>query len=163
MNILKKLIENIDVNAISVNVKVKNWEEAVKIAGEILYNLGKVSHEYIEGMIKTTKRLGPYAVIAPGIALPHARPENGALELGISIVVLRSPIDFDSPNDPVKVIIAFSAPTKSEHLELLKEIGRLLSTTTLQKKLKHAKTPNDVISAFKETIANYEVINNANY
>jgi len=163
MNILKKLIANMDINAIAVNVEAKNWVEAVKIAGEILYNLGRVSQEYIEGMIKTTKRLGPYAVIAPGVALPHARPENGALELGMSIVVLRTPIDFDSPNDPVKVVIAFSAPTKSEHLELLKEIGKLLSTTVLQKKLKHAKTPNDVISAFKEAIVNYEVINNADY
>ncbi|WP_055280962.1 PTS sugar transporter subunit IIA [Thermococcus sp. EP1] len=157
MNIIKKLIENMDTNAIAVNLEAENWVEAVKIAGEILYNLGKVSQEYIEGMIKTTKRLGPYAVIAPGIALPHARPENGALDLGMSIVVLRTPIDFDSPNDPVKVIIAFSAPTKSEHLELLKEVGMLLSDTTLQKKLRHTKTSNDVIAAFREAISNYEV------
>lgn len=152
MNILKEIVKNLTYDNILVNIKVKNWKEAVKISGEILYRTGKVSKEYIEGMIKTTKRLGPYAVIAPGVALPHARPEDGALDIGLGIVVLQTPIDFDSPNDPVKVIIGISAPTNSEHIELLRELALILSDGKFLRKLKHAKTPESIICAFKDAV-----------
>jgi mannitol/fructose-specific phosphotransferase system IIA component (Ntr-type) len=154
MDILRKVIKNLTYDNILVNVDAKNRIEAVKLSGEILYRTGKVSKEYIEGMIKTTKRLGPYVVIVPGVALPHARPEDGALDIGLSIVVLQNPIDFDSPNDPVKVIIGISAPTNSEHIKLLRELALILSDGKFLRKLKHAKTPGSIIDAFKYAVEN---------
>ena len=141
-----------DTDCVLTNVKADNWKEAVRISGSLLYKAGKVSGRYIEGMVKTTSRLGPYAVIAPGIALPHSRPEDGAYDFGLSVVILHIPIDFDSPNDPVKIIIGFSAPTNSTHIQLLKELGMLLQNKEFQKRLKHAKTPQQVVSIFKEFV-----------
>lgn len=134
---------------ILTEVEVNNWEEAVRIAGEILYRNKKITKEYIEGMVKTIKSLGPYAVIAPGIALPHARPEDGALKAGFSIVILKKPVNFGSPNDPVKVVIAFASPDKKSHLEALQEISQLLAKEEIREKLMSAKTPEEVISILK--------------
>ncbi|KPU64088.1 hypothetical protein EP1X_01330 [Thermococcus sp. EP1] len=138
-------METICLEDIKTNVEVATWEESVKVAGEILYKNGKITKDYILGMIETIKKLGPYAVIAPGIALPHARPEDGALKVGISIVVLNNPINFGSPNDPVKVVIAFSAPDKTSHVQLLQELAKLLSDEEIRGKLANAKTPQEVV------------------
>jgi len=143
------MIEALSLEDIKTNVEVSTWEEAVKIAGEILYKNGKATREYIIGMVNTIKKLGPYAVIAPGVALPHARPEDGALKVGISIVVLKRPLNFGSPNDPVKVIIAFSAPDKKSHVQLLQELAVLLSNDEFREKLANAETPQEVIGIIK--------------
>ncbi|MCD6396670.1 MAG: PTS sugar transporter subunit IIA [Spirochaetaceae bacterium] len=156
MEILPNIVRKMDTTCVLTNVEVNNWKEAVRISGSLLYKAGKVSEKYIEGMIKTTNRLGPYAVIAPGIALPHSRPEDGAFDFGLSVVILRVPVDFDSPNDPVKIIIGFSAPTNSAHIQLLKELGMLLQNKEFQKRLKHAKTPQQVVSIFKEFVIQEE-------
>lgn len=152
MKTLQEIIKRMDASCVLTNVGVTNWEEAIRLNGMLLYKAGKVSKRYVEGMIKTTRRLGPYAVIAPGIALLHARPEDGAFDFGLSVVLLRTPIDFDSPNDPVKIIIGFSAPTKSAHIQLLEELGTLLQNKEFQKKLKHAKTSQKVVSIFREFV-----------
>jgi len=152
MKILPNIVRKMDTNCVLTNVEAINWKEAVRISGSLLHKAGKVSGRYIEGMVKTTSRLGPYAVIAPGIALPHSRPEDGAFDFGLSVVILHIPVDFDSPNDPVKIIIGFSAPTNSTHIQLLKELGMLLQNKEFQKRLKHAKTPQQVVSIFKEFV-----------
>jgi mannitol/fructose-specific phosphotransferase system IIA component (Ntr-type) len=157
MRLLKDAVKKMTSEAILVNIEADDWKDAVKTSGELLYKLGKVSKEYIAGMIKTTKRLGPYAVIAPGVALPHARPEDGAIDIGISVVILRTSVDFDSPNDPVKIVIGFSAPTNSQHLQLLKELAILLSNREFRKRLRRAKTSENVISIFREAIENFGV------
>ncbi len=142
--------KEITIHDILTQVEVNNWQEGVRIAGEILYKNGKVKKEYIEGMIRTIEELGAYAVIAPGVALPHARPEDGALKVGFSVVILKSPVNFGSPNDPVKIIIAFSAPDKTSHLRTLQELALLLSDEEFRAKLMSAKTPEDVIELIKE-------------
>ncbi|WP_042680302.1 PTS sugar transporter subunit IIA [Thermococcus paralvinellae] len=149
MDLLRKVIKELTPQVIQVNAEVRNWIDAVKLSGELLYQVSKISNTYIKAMIKTTQKLGPYAVIAPGVALPHARPEDGALKVGISVVTLKNPVDFDSPNDPVRIVIAFSAPTNSQHLQLLKELATILGNREFRKKLRRAGSPEDVISTFR--------------
>ncbi|MEM4666305.1 MAG: PTS sugar transporter subunit IIA [Thermofilum sp.] len=90
-----------------VGAVAENWEEAVRLAGKLLAADGIVEERYVEAMVQVTRELGPYAVIAPGVALPHARPEDGAKEVGLSIVTLREGVNFGSPNDPVYIVIGF--------------------------------------------------------
>lgn len=56
--------------------KVKDWKEAVRLSGELLLRDGCIEPRYIDGMIKTCEELGPYIAICPGVAIPHARPED---------------------------------------------------------------------------------------
>lgn len=70
---------------VEVNVEVKNWEEAVRLGGKLLEEDGAVEHSYIDAMVDTVKNMGPYIVIAPGIAMPHARPEAGAKNIRIGL------------------------------------------------------------------------------
>ena len=70
---------------------------------------------------------GPYIVLAPGIALAHARPEDGVVGLGLGVAVLERPVRFGHPdNDPVDVVLAFGSPDKESHLGVLAALARSL-------------------------------------
>jgi PTS system ascorbate-specific IIA component len=141
------------VRAISSRVmiveSVKDWVEAVKLSGTLLAVDGVIEERYINAMVKVTEELGPYTVIAPGVAIPHARPEDGAKRIGLSILVVKSGVNFGSPNDPVYVVIGFAAIDKTSHLGVLKELAELLSMPDLVEKLRNSSSVEEIIDIIK--------------
>ena len=134
---------------IALRVPAKNWDEAVRAAGQLLVKSGAAEPRYIEGMIRTVRELGPYIVIAPGVALPHARPEDGARHEGYALVTLAQPVAFGNPdNDPVQVVIAFCAPDASAHLESLRLLAERLGQADFVPRLLAAKTAEEIMAYF---------------
>ncbi|MFB8734775.1 PTS sugar transporter subunit IIA [Bacillus sp. SL00103] len=43
-------------------------------------------------MIQSVDQNGPYIVIAPQVAIPHARPEDGVNELSMSLMTFEQPV-----------------------------------------------------------------------
>lgn len=143
----------INKKTIRVNVKAENWEEAVKISGELLVETGMAEPRYINEMVKTTKELGPYCVIAPGIAIPHGRPEFGVLETGYSAITLTKPVEFGNPdNDPVFLVIALCAVDHDSHIKTLSSMARVISTTGFLERAKQAATEDELEAILNQTI-----------
>lgn len=111
---------------ISIVESVADWKESVMLSGQLLLRDGCIETSYIDKMIKTCEELGPYIAIAPGIAIPHARPEDGARRVCFSILIVRSGVNFGSHNDPVYVLMAFSTPDKASHISLIQNLAELL-------------------------------------
>ncbi|HEY59474.1 MAG TPA: PTS sugar transporter subunit IIA [Anaerolineae bacterium] len=57
---------------IKLDVQVHSWREAIREAGKLLLLSEAITPDYIDAMIRTAEDLGPYIVIAKGIAMPHA-------------------------------------------------------------------------------------------
>ncbi|MEM0379084.1 MAG: PTS sugar transporter subunit IIA [Thermosphaera sp.] len=129
--------------------KVGDWREAVRLVGDLLVRDGLIEEKYVEAMIKVVSELGPYAAIAPGVAMPHARPEDGAIETGLSILLVKRGVNFGSPNDPVYLIIGFAAKDKSMHINVLKELAELLNSPGFLEEVKKAETETDVKKIIK--------------
>ncbi|MGI9256164.1 MAG: PTS sugar transporter subunit IIA, partial [Salinispira sp.] len=107
MNLVKFLL---DENMIRVNQEAANWKEAVKLGISLLVDSGKASWNYYNAILRSAERNGPYFVLMPGVVLPHARPEEGALGTGFSLVTLKEPVNFGSPeNDPISILLSFCA------------------------------------------------------
>lgn len=132
-----------------------DWQQAVKIGGKLLEDNGSIEHSYINAMIETVNEIGPYIVIAPGIALPHARPEAGVKEIGLSLVTLKNPVRFGHPqNDPVRIVLCLCALDHSSHLKALSElvghlndqdfISLLMTSTDKQEVLDYIKKEENV-------------------
>ena len=112
---------------VALGVRVHDWQEAVRAAGNLLVQAGKVEPRYVDAMIKMSQEIGPYIVIAPGVALPHARPEDGVREACMSLVTLDPPIYFGNENnDPVRLVVAFGSADSGAHISALSDLGRLL-------------------------------------
>jgi len=131
--------------AIALGLSVRDWQEAVQKAGDLLVKLGAVEPRYVEAMIQMVQEIGPYIVIAPGIALPHARPEQGVKEACMSLLTLATPVDFGNRyNDPVELVVAFGTPNNEAHTEALAELARLLGDSDVLERLKQASSAHDV-------------------
>lgn len=119
---------------------MKDCVEAVKLAGTMLIASGVIEERYVDAMVKVAQELGPYTVLASGVAMPHARSEDGAKRIGLSILIIKNGINFNSPNDPVYVVIGFAAIDKTSHLSILKELAELLYVPDIVEKLRNASS-----------------------
>jgi mannitol/fructose-specific phosphotransferase system IIA component (Ntr-type) len=134
---------------IRVGVKVDNWRDAIREAGILLFDTGAVTFEYIEAMIKTAEELGPYIVLAPGIALPHAATEAGARQTALSLVRLDDPIAFGNPdNDPVRLVFALSAIDKKAHIVALQALAEVFLSKELMDQVFEADNVETLVEIF---------------
>jgi PTS system ascorbate-specific IIA component len=140
--------EYLTAEQIRLQIAAPDWRAAVRSAGELLELAGVCEPRYVEAMIAAVERLGPYMVLAPGIALAHARPEDGVLKPGLSIVTLATPVAFGSPeNDPVRLVIAFGGVDHTSHIGMLQELALFLMQESNQELLKSASDIQSLMTA----------------
>lgn len=113
---------------IKLDVEVENWQEAVRQAGQLLIDHNHVEPRYVDAMVRMVEENGPYIVIDQGVAMPHARPEDGVKSLGLSLLRLSNPVNFGhDKNDPVKLVICLSSVDAEMHLNALRQLASILS------------------------------------
>lgn len=133
--------------SVLVDVPAKDWEDAVALAAQPLVEDGSIEPRYVDGMIRTVHELGPYIVIAPGIAIAHARPEDGALKTAMGLAILRDPVPFgNKANDPVRLVITLAAPSNAQHIKALSRMVELLSDPESARGILGSTTVDEVYS-----------------
>ena len=124
---------------------VSTAEEAIKLAGNLLVQEGLVEKSYVKAMLDSFQKNGAYIVLAPGIALPHARPEDGVNTASVSFVSLKNPVVFGHPsNDPVSLIFALGASSSKEHLKILQKLMSLLQCEKNIEKLRSCTNKEEI-------------------
>ncbi|OKL48391.1 hypothetical protein BSR29_01085 [Boudabousia liubingyangii] len=114
-------------NCVDAKISAQDWQEAIEYGGKLLVRAGYCTPNYIEAMKQAVTDLGPYIVIAPGVAMPHARAESGVLSPGLSVCTLANPVSFGHKhNDPVDLVISFATLKADAHLVTLRQIVALL-------------------------------------
>jgi PTS system ascorbate-specific IIA component len=140
---LKDLVE---APLIQLGMTAADWEDAVRVAAAPLVENGKVTPAYVDDIIVGAKEHGPYFVLTEHVAMPHARPECGALDSAIGITTLKTPVDFGSPaNDPVKYLFCLSAKDDDDHIAALQSLVELLGNPEFFKVLDEATSAEDVL------------------
>lgn len=114
-------------NSIALMKGQLTFEAAVDRAVQLLELDGRVTQGYRVEVLESLAKLGPYFVVAPGIALAHAAPSESVLEIGFSLLRLDPGVISGSSNDPVRLLFAFCTPTPDDHIELLGEFANFVS------------------------------------
>lgn len=144
MSGLGKWLDNDNIQYVE---SVLDWQEAIHTAARPLLKNKVISEDYVQSIIKQKSELGPYFVIAPRIAMPHARPEEGAIALGLSIVKLGQAVNFDADeHDPVDAIFMFSAPDSNSHIEMITQLAEVLSDDEIMERIFNATTVDELKS-----------------
>jgi PTS system ascorbate-specific IIA component len=129
----------LDARAIRVGESADDWRAAVRIAGDALVASGATTAAYTDEMIATVEELGPYIVIAPGIALAHSRPSRAVHRAGMSLVTLSTPVEFGHrQNDPVTLVVGLAAPDEEGHVLALATLAEFLADDDRRAALAHA-------------------------
>lgn len=114
--------------AIRIAYPAVDWRAAVRAAGDALVESGATDSRYADEMIATVEQLGPYIVIAPGIALAHSRPSPAVHRTGMSLVTLARPIEFGHrENDPVRLVVGLAATDDEGHVTALATLAEFLT------------------------------------
>ncbi|EKK5500638.1 PTS sugar transporter subunit IIA [Enterobacter hormaechei] len=124
---------------------VESWPQALELCAKPLLDLQVIAPEYVTAIIEQHQTLGPYYVLAPGLAMPHARPEEGAKGLGLSLLKLKQGVSFGAGEfDPVDVIVMLAAPDKHSHIEMISALAELFSSDEDMAELHRAKTLEEI-------------------
>jgi mannitol/fructose-specific phosphotransferase system IIA component (Ntr-type) len=127
-------------------VEVEDWEAAIRYAGQLLVRDDAIEPRFIDAMIRVAKDLGPYIVVAPGIALPHARPEDGVLKASIGMITLDPAIPFGNErNDPVFLVVTLAAKDNKQHVQGLSELAAVLGEGELIDRLRDTRDKQELM------------------
>jgi len=143
---------NLENSLFSINLKAAaaDWRDAIRLAGDGLVAAGVTTGDDTDQIIAAVEEHGPYIVIAPGIALAHARPSEAVLKGGLSWVSLKDPVNFGhAKNDPVTLVIGLAATDHTAHIEVLKALAGVLANKDLRGRLEAATTETEVRDLLK--------------
>ncbi|WP_394252125.1 PTS sugar transporter subunit IIA [Vibrio profundi] len=91
-----------------------------------LIDNGKVKPSYLEAIKQKHKEIGAYYVLAPKIAMPHARPEDGVNEASLQVTIFKNGVDLESDdNGDVYFSITLAAMDSDSHIQTIMALSEL--------------------------------------
>ncbi|MDN6733287.1 MAG: PTS sugar transporter subunit IIA, partial [Tetragenococcus koreensis] len=145
------LSELLTTDTVQFSDKNLNWQEAITLAAEPLVKNKQIKEQYIQAMIAKVNEYGTFINIGPGIALPHARPDEGVLKLGMSMLKVSKPVLLlDLPDHPIDTFICLAAVDNEMHLRALSSLTTILSEPESLEALRTAKTKKQIMEIIKE-------------
>lgn len=131
--------------AIRLGATASDWRAAVRLVGAALADSGATEPGYAGEMIRMIEEHGPHVVVAPGLALAHARPGPEVLCDGLAVVTLATPVAFGHPhNDPVRVVLGLAAHSPEHHLPLIAELANAFNDPEAIRRMAEAGTADEV-------------------
>ncbi|WP_054705616.1 BglG family transcription antiterminator [Bacillus sp. JCM 19041] len=121
----------------------QSWEVALSIAAKPLVEQGMIEERYIEALIANKER-DPYIIIGPHLAIPHAAPEEGVIQSGMSLLQLEEPVQF-SEEESVQLIFVIAAKDKHQHIRALRQLIKLAGSKNDRIKLQHAQSDKEIM------------------
>lgn len=144
------LSELITSDVIRIYPNAADWKEAVQKSCQALIDNGAVEPRYVDAIFRSHEELGPYYVVGPGMAMPHARPEDGVNRLSLAITVIQQGVHFDSEgNDPVKMLVTLAATDSESHVGAIAKLAELFMNEEHVEQICNAQTTEDVLTVIK--------------
>ena len=141
---LKQLI---DKNRYSFHEGFDTWEEAVQAACVPLIEQNAIDKSYVDEIITSIKKHGPYIVIAPNICIPHAQEGKGVNETAICFMKTEKPVHFsDDPEHDAKLFFVLASTNNELHMKNLTDMVGLIENEATVEKLLEAKKVEDLIA-----------------
>lgn len=145
MNLKQSLIDN---DSILLQQDAKDWKEAIKLSTDLLVKSGAIEKEYYDAIIDNTINFGPYYIIVPEVAMPHARPEAGVNKDSFSLVTLKEPVYFNE--EKVSILITLAATTSDNHSEFgIVQVAELFEDDKNIERIKNSKTKEEILELIK--------------
>lgn len=133
-----------------------DWEEAIRISGEVMKDNDLVTDQYIDRVIDDVKEYGPYIVIVPGVAMPHSSSENeGVLGTGIGFTIMPGKVAFEegNPDKEAKLFFMLAAKDHDTHVKNIAKLSDMLMEEDMVNNLLTIKDMDD----YKKVMDQYDM------
>lgn len=157
----RNLNELLNESLIQITKEKLSWKESIKKAAEPLLDQQYITEHYIEAMIDSVEEIGPYIVLAPRVAVPHARPESGVKKLGMSLLKLDKPVNFNVEGEnesdrEVRLIFVLAAIDSSAHLKSLVQLADIIDSEKHVETLIKQNSPRELFETIDYLVKNKE-------
>ncbi len=148
---LKQLIEQ---GLFAIYDEPMHWEEAIRASIAPLVAADACTDQYAEVIIERIKTHGPYIVLAPELALPHAEDCEHVKRSAVCFVKFNQPVCFaeEDPYDfsevkSARLFFALSSEDELQHLRNLRTLTEeCLRNPDLIGKLCEATTKEEILA-----------------
>ncbi|WP_042274697.1 PTS sugar transporter subunit IIA [[Clostridium] dakarense] len=123
--------------------EVNSYDEAIKISCDILKERNSINDNYFDAIINKIDEFGPYFCMAPKLAMPHARPEDGALENDLCLLKLNKPVDFLGKD--IELFLTLSAKDSNSHLELMQTVASICMDENKLNKILNSNNEEEIM------------------
>ncbi|ARO18663.1 hypothetical protein B2J90_14750 [Bacillus tropicus] len=132
---------NLLILSLSQIISQNGWEYLISQVNYIMSDMGSETDT-----LANVEKLGPYIVIAPKIAIPHARPEAGVKKLGMSLLQLKESVLFSEKQEhAANLIIVLAAIDNETHLKALAQLSEMLSDPKNVEMLIHSNSIDEML------------------
>jgi PTS system ascorbate-specific IIA component len=148
--LLKEIVEQ---NRAQFIEKAEDWEDAIKKSCKLLIAEGIIDPGYAEEIVAAVHELGPYIVLTPGFALPHAMKNSEHVHgTAIAFMKLAEPVSFaaDNPDKDASVFFTLAARDSEEHLKNMRKLWTMLTDEELCAELRNAASIEELLELDKK-------------
>lgn len=122
-----------------------DWRDAIRASCQPLLEAGIVKSEYSEEIIANVEKFGPYIVIAPDIAIPHAQEGVGVNDTAVCFMKTEKPVSFsDDGEHDARLFFVLASTDNERHLANLSDLADELADEELMAKLLVVKTSEEL-------------------
>jgi mannitol operon transcriptional antiterminator len=134
-------------DTIQLQLSAQDWNEVVELAGAPLVANKSIKSGYVEAMKDIIVKHGPYMVVAPGVVLLHARPDDGVNRLCVGLITLQNPVNFGQSTDCfIDIAVTLGAVDNHSHLKVLSQIATLLDDPNNVKTIRSARSKGEILN-----------------
>lgn len=139
----------IDVRNFNVVDELSSLHEGIRKATELLHENGYTNDNYTNAVIQNFNRYGRNFIVSPYVILPHARPEQGVIHSGFSMLLVKRPLFYKESSVAVRLVIVLAAKDSLTHLEFLKFFAHILSSEEKLQNIMNADNEREMLDAFQ--------------
>ena len=131
---IRELIEQ---NRVLFAESFDRWEDAVRAGAQPLLRDGAIEEAYVKSMIDCINKYGPYIVIAPDVALPHAQGGGvGVNATSMAFMKVAQPVHFsENPEHDARLLFVLASVDSDSHLDMLQALVEEISDEEFMAKL----------------------------
>lgn len=138
---LKELIEK---NLCAFYDSADNWKDAISKSCSSLIKNKIVKDEYINELIASVEKYGPYICIEENIAMPHStQGGENVFATEIAFTKFENDVCFDEENKAC-LFFTLASINPDKHIENMQKLMELLEIDELKKELLYVKNIEDL-------------------
>ncbi len=126
-------------------------DTALDLTCSALLAKGKIKQSYLEAIKQKHNEIGAYYVLAPKIAMPHARPEDGVNEAALQVTVFKNGVNLESEdNGDVFVSITLAAMDSDSHIHAIMALSELFQNDDDIEKIINSGSIEEIAEIMKQ-------------
>lgn len=132
----------LELRGIQLDAAAGGADEAIKIAGQLLVDIGAVDPSYVDAMLEREQSVS--TVMGEGVAIPHGTNESKGAVLRNALSFTRFPDGVDWNGKPVTIAIGIAAQG-NDHVGILSKLAMILVDPDKAKQLRNTTDAQQVL------------------